>query len=196
MWFCLIWLWNEQMINLQSTRIASQEIIWISYIQKNQMTLKTIPGSMKFESWNKKSSSSSSSSSHIDYIHQSYSRNVTSAWKSDFGLPQNLWEREVSLLAYTYPFIISTPFPCNTNTIQTTQFDGVITVWWSCDSLVSPTKAASFNGPQHSIRLYLFELEWKYTLTKASISSWCSLKNSASPYSTASRTCKLDATQT
>lgn len=50
------------------------------------------------------------------------------------------------------------------------------------------TLAASFRGPQHSTRLYFFELEWKQTRTIAFISSSCSLKKSESPQSTASST--------
>ena len=50
------------------------------------------------------------------------------------------------------------------------------------------TCIASLSGPQNSRRLYFFELEWKYTRTMASISSWFSLKRAESPYSTASRT--------
>jgi hypothetical protein len=50
------------------------------------------------------------------------------------------------------------------------------------------TLVASFSGPQHSIRLYFFELEWKYTKTLESINSGCSLKSAASPYITAFKT--------
>lgn len=53
------------------------------------------------------------------------------------------------------------------------------------------TSAAFLRGPQHSVRLYFRELEWKYTLTKAWSSSGCSPNSSESPWSTALSTCLI-----
>lgn len=44
------------------------------------------------------------------------------------------------------------------------------------------TSIASLKGPQHSILLYIFELEWKYTRTIESSNSGCSWKSAESPY--------------
>lgn len=97
----------------------------------------------------------------FQYFYSSnYRRKATSAWKIDFGLPQNFGCWDSLLPAGNSPCFWSSRLPC----------------------------IASLSGPQHSRRLYFFELEWKYTRTMASISSWISLKRTESPYSTASRT--------